>query len=183
LNVHERISRLSCEPLYATNTSHRKQETFLYEYSLHWVFLPTENAQLFSSVVYSSSTVVILTTETSLSMRVHVCCLDCHEAGLCCYLEIHIENLLHLFTSICVLFTVSLSYCIRKTSSRLGNGWPQPLTDKASSRTLKIRICETAAACFELVWNVGFYFEGQTRITCFWKQCSGSYLTQGRWRE
>jgi hypothetical protein len=23
------------EPLYATNTSHRKQETFLYEYSLH----------------------------------------------------------------------------------------------------------------------------------------------------
>jgi hypothetical protein len=32
---HERISRPSCEPLYATNTSHRKQETFLYEYPLH----------------------------------------------------------------------------------------------------------------------------------------------------
>jgi hypothetical protein len=23
------------------------------------------------------------------------CCVDCHDAGLCCYLEIHIENLLH----------------------------------------------------------------------------------------
>jgi hypothetical protein len=30
----------SCEPLYATDTSHRKQQTFLYEYSLHWVLLP-----------------------------------------------------------------------------------------------------------------------------------------------
>jgi hypothetical protein len=25
----------SCEPLYVTNTSHRKQETFLYEYPLY----------------------------------------------------------------------------------------------------------------------------------------------------
>jgi hypothetical protein len=31
-NILERISRPSYEPLYATNTSHRKQETFLYEY-------------------------------------------------------------------------------------------------------------------------------------------------------
>jgi hypothetical protein len=30
----------SCEPLYATNTSYRKQETFLYEYLLHWGLLP-----------------------------------------------------------------------------------------------------------------------------------------------
>jgi hypothetical protein len=28
-------------------------------------------------------------------MHMHVCCLDCHEAGLCWYLVIHIENLLH----------------------------------------------------------------------------------------
>jgi hypothetical protein len=27
-------------------------------------------------------------------MRMTVCYLDCHEAGLCCYLVIHIENLL-----------------------------------------------------------------------------------------
>jgi hypothetical protein len=29
-------------------------------------------------------------------MRMRVCYLDCHEAGLCCYLVIHIEILLHL---------------------------------------------------------------------------------------
>jgi hypothetical protein len=30
----------------------------------------------------------------TLKMRMRVCYLDCHEAGLCCYLVIHIENLL-----------------------------------------------------------------------------------------
>jgi hypothetical protein len=35
-------SRPSCEPLYATNTSHRKQETFLYGYPLRWVPLCTK---------------------------------------------------------------------------------------------------------------------------------------------
>jgi hypothetical protein len=29
-----------------------------------------------------------------LNMRMRVCYLDCHETGLCCYLVIHIENLL-----------------------------------------------------------------------------------------
>jgi hypothetical protein len=29
-----------------------------------------------------------------LNMSMHVCDLDCHEAGLCCYLTIHIGNLL-----------------------------------------------------------------------------------------
>jgi hypothetical protein len=29
-----------------------------------------------------------------LNMCMHICYLDCHEAGLCCYLVIHIENLL-----------------------------------------------------------------------------------------
>jgi hypothetical protein len=36
-------------------------------------------------------TVAILTTETNM----RVCYLDCHEAGLCCYIVIHIETLLH----------------------------------------------------------------------------------------
>jgi hypothetical protein len=39
------ISWTNCEPLYATNTSHNKQEIFLYEYPLHFVLLPTKNAQ------------------------------------------------------------------------------------------------------------------------------------------
>jgi hypothetical protein len=30
----------------------------------------------------------------SLNMRLRVCYLDCHDAGLCCYLVIHTENLL-----------------------------------------------------------------------------------------
>jgi hypothetical protein len=52
-------------PLYTINTSYRKQGAFVYEYPLHWVHLPTINTQLCSPVVYSS-TVAILTTETSL---------------------------------------------------------------------------------------------------------------------
>jgi hypothetical protein len=32
--------RPSCELLYATNSSHHNQETFLYEYPLYWVLLP-----------------------------------------------------------------------------------------------------------------------------------------------
>jgi hypothetical protein len=44
-------------------------------------------------------------------MRVRVCYIDCHEAGLCCYVLIHIENLkiyyIHYscFTSISDLFS------------------------------------------------------------------------------
>jgi hypothetical protein len=35
----------SCETFYATNTSHRKHETSLYEYPLRWILLTTENSQ------------------------------------------------------------------------------------------------------------------------------------------
>jgi hypothetical protein len=54
------------DPLYTTNTFHRKQETFLYEYSLHSVVLPTKNPQQDAASAVHSSTVAILTTETSL---------------------------------------------------------------------------------------------------------------------
>jgi hypothetical protein len=40
--VIERISRLSCELLSMKNTSHRKQESFIYAHSLHWISLPTK---------------------------------------------------------------------------------------------------------------------------------------------
>jgi hypothetical protein len=33
-------------------------------------------------------------------MCIGVCKLDCRVAGLCCYLEIHIENLLHPFRQV-----------------------------------------------------------------------------------
>jgi hypothetical protein len=48
--------------------SHQKEEISLNEYPLHWVLFPTEKltTERCSSVEYSSSTVVILTTKTSL---------------------------------------------------------------------------------------------------------------------
>jgi hypothetical protein len=63
-----RVPWLSCEPLYATNTSHCKQETFLHEYPLHWVLLPTKKKRTtkrYSPVLHTSNTVAILITETS----------------------------------------------------------------------------------------------------------------------
>jgi hypothetical protein len=61
------VSRPNCELIYATNTSHRKQETFLYDCPLHWVLCPqNRTTERCSSVMNSSSTVAILTTETSL---------------------------------------------------------------------------------------------------------------------
>jgi hypothetical protein len=51
--VLERISRPSHEPLYATNTFHRKQETILYEYTLHWVLLSTKSHK--RSLIFGSS--------------------------------------------------------------------------------------------------------------------------------
>jgi hypothetical protein len=87
----------SYEPLYATNTSHRKQETFLYEYPLHWALLPTKKTHnrtlLFCSILLKHGRHVDCGNQP-LSMRIRICYLDCHESGPCCYLVIHIENLL-----------------------------------------------------------------------------------------
>jgi hypothetical protein len=84
-----------CESLYATNTSHRKQETFLYEYPLHWTLLSTKEhtTERWSSVIHSSLSPFWL-LKPSLNMRMRECYLNCYEAGLCCYLVIHIEDLL-----------------------------------------------------------------------------------------
>jgi hypothetical protein len=57
---HQRnASRPRCEPLYATNISHRKQETFLYEYPLNCVILTAKKrtTERCSLVVHSSNTV------------------------------------------------------------------------------------------------------------------------------
>jgi hypothetical protein len=87
----------SCEPLYTRNTSHRKYETFLYEYSLHWALSPTKKKHNRTLLVVS----ILLMhgrhfdyCNQPLNMRMRVCYLHCHETGLCCYLVIHIDNLL-----------------------------------------------------------------------------------------
>jgi hypothetical protein len=41
-------------------------------------------------------------------MRMPVSYLDCHEAGLCCYLVIHIESLLRLLQQFYFLFVIYL---------------------------------------------------------------------------
>jgi hypothetical protein len=74
-----------------TNTSHRKQETFLYEYPLHGVLLATKNAQQKAALWYVRH-FDYWNLPLNVSMRVSY--LDCHEARLCCYLVTHIENLL-----------------------------------------------------------------------------------------
>jgi hypothetical protein len=60
---------LASSPLRpTTNTSHHTQGTFLYECPLHWILSPHKIliTELCSSVVYSSSTVAIFTSEISL---------------------------------------------------------------------------------------------------------------------
>jgi hypothetical protein len=96
-NVLERISRPSCTPLYATNTSHHKQETFIYEYPLHWVLLPTQKKKpnrtlLFGRILLKHGHHFDYWNQP-LNMRMRY--LDCHEDVLCFYLVIHIENVLH----------------------------------------------------------------------------------------
>jgi hypothetical protein len=51
-NVLGRISRLSYEPFYATNTSHRKQETFLYAYLGTESFYPHKSTQQNAALRY-----------------------------------------------------------------------------------------------------------------------------------
>jgi hypothetical protein len=88
----------SCEPLYWTNTSHHKQETFLYEYLLHWILLPTKkktnNKTLLFGSIHLKHGGHFNYWKQPLNICMRVCYLDCHEAGLCCYLLIHIETLL-----------------------------------------------------------------------------------------
>jgi hypothetical protein len=82
----------SCEEFYAINTSNRKQEIFLYEYPLQWVLLPTEthNRTLLLDSTLRKHCRHFDYWNQPLNMCMRVCYLDCHEAGLCCYLVIHI---------------------------------------------------------------------------------------------
>jgi hypothetical protein len=97
---HERnvypVSRPSCETLYATNTCNRKHNIFLYDYPLHWVVLPTKtyNRTLLFCSIHIKHGRHFNHWNQPLNMSMRVCYLDCQEAGLCCYLVIHKENLL-----------------------------------------------------------------------------------------
>jgi hypothetical protein len=85
----------SCESLYATNTSHRKQEKFLISFAVSNFAHKTLNRKLlFASTLLKHGRHFDYWNQC-LNMSMRVCYLDCHEAGLRCYLVIHIQNVLH----------------------------------------------------------------------------------------
>jgi hypothetical protein len=99
------------------DTSHRKQETFLCEYPLHWVLLPRKThirTLLLGSIVLEHGLHFDYWNQP-LNMRMRVCYLDCHVAGLCCYLVVHIENLLRplqlFYFHLWPIYWLSLVYC------------------------------------------------------------------------
>jgi hypothetical protein len=117
-NILGRNSRTCCEPLYATNTSHPKQETFLYDDLLHRVLLPTKkmhNRALLFGITPLMHGHYFDYQNQPLNMSMPVCYLDYHEAWLCCYLMIHIENLLHplelFYFHLWPIYWLSLVYC------------------------------------------------------------------------
>jgi hypothetical protein len=91
------ISRPSCEPVYATNTSHCKQETFLWMSFSIVSFCPqrTHNrTQPLGSAVLRHGRHFDYWNQP-LNMHMRICYLDCHEAAMCWYLVVHMGNLLH----------------------------------------------------------------------------------------
>jgi hypothetical protein len=95
--LHQRNVYIKVEPFYATNTSQHKQETFIYEYPLHWVLLPIKTYDrnlLFGNTLLMHGRNFDYWIQP-LNMRMSVYYLNCHAARLCCYLIMHIENLLH----------------------------------------------------------------------------------------
>jgi hypothetical protein len=109
-NILERISRLSCEPLYATNTSHRKQETFLCYVLCIESFSTTKS---YNKTLFLGSTLLkhgrrFDYWNEPLNIRMRVCYLSCHEAGLCSHVVIHIESP----TSITALLLPFLTYLL-----------------------------------------------------------------------
>jgi hypothetical protein len=116
-NVYH-VSWPSCEPLYAINTSHRKQEIFRNKYPLQWVILPTKESRyrtLFFGSTHLKDGRHFDYCNQPLNMRMRVCYLDCHKAGLCYYLVIHIENLLRplelFYLHLWRIYWLSLVFC------------------------------------------------------------------------
>jgi hypothetical protein len=92
-NVFERISRLSYEPLYKTNTSHRKH-FFMIILCIESFCSKKHKRRLLFGITLLKHGRHFYYWNQPLNMRMRFCYTDCHEAGLCCYLVIHIENLL-----------------------------------------------------------------------------------------
>jgi hypothetical protein len=88
---HPVMNRFTRTTLPTVNRKH----FFMYILCIESFCSERPHKQRWSSIVYSSSRVTTLTTKTSLwTWACESATVDCHEAGLCCYLVIHMENLL-----------------------------------------------------------------------------------------
>jgi hypothetical protein len=86
---HPVVNCFTRQTLPTTNRKH-----FFYEYPLYWVLLPNRTL-LFGSIPLKHGRYSDYWNQP-LNMRMRIWYLDSHEAGLCCYLVIHTENLLRL---------------------------------------------------------------------------------------
>jgi hypothetical protein len=91
--ISERLarSRPSCEPIYAINTSTvNRKHSFMNILCIESFCPQTHTRKLLfgSTILNHGSHSDYWNHPMNMSMR--VCYLDCHEAGLCCYLMIHI---------------------------------------------------------------------------------------------
>jgi hypothetical protein len=110
LKALERISQPNCEPLYATNTSHRKLESFLNEYPSPQVRLPTRthnSTLLFGRILFKHGRHFDYSNH-ALNMRMRFCYVDCHQAGLGCYLLIHNRKAVTSITAVLFAFEIYL---------------------------------------------------------------------------
>jgi hypothetical protein len=87
------VNRFTRQTLPIVNRKH----FFMNIFFLHWVLLPTKSHNI--KLLFGSTSLKLGRYfdywNQPMNMRMAVCYLDCHEAGLCCYLVIHIENQLH----------------------------------------------------------------------------------------
>jgi hypothetical protein len=75
-------------------------------------------------------------------MRMRICYLDCHEAGLCCYLVIHIENLLRqlqlFYFHLCPIYWLSLVFPYIKTGIwHRGVWWVMDMSKEPAISTMR----------------------------------------------
>jgi hypothetical protein len=96
-NVLERISLPSCKLLYVINFSTINRKHFFMNILCIESFCPPNkhNRTLLLSSTLLKHGHHFNYWNQPLIICMFLCYLDCHEAGLCCYLVIHIENLLH----------------------------------------------------------------------------------------
>jgi hypothetical protein len=97
---------------YPANTSTLNR--ILCDCTLYWDLLPikSHNRTLLLGITLLKHGLHFNYSNQHLNVRMRLCYLNCHEVGLCCYLVIHIENLLHPFQlfyfHLCPIYWLSL---------------------------------------------------------------------------